>query len=79
MLRLSRNSQAQTRKALYIKVMFSNDIKLMSFLLAALTVLRTVYHNFIVYTECKTPSDKKLEFFLNLLHVNVTYHVYLNV
>ena len=41
MLPLSRNGQAQTRKALYINVMFSNDIKLMSFLLADLTLLRT--------------------------------------
>ena len=41
--------------------------------------INTVYNNFIVYSECKTPSDKKLEFFLNLLHVNVTYHVCLNV
>ena len=39
-LRLSSNGQAQTRKALDINVFFSNDIKLMSFLLAALTVLR---------------------------------------
>ena len=39
-LRLSSNGQAQTWKALYINVMFSNDIKLMNFLLAALTVLR---------------------------------------
>ena len=39
-LRLSSNGQAQTRNALYINVLFSNDIKLMSFLLASLTVLR---------------------------------------
>ena len=41
--------------------------------------INTVYNKFIGYTECKTPSDKKIEFFLNLLHVNVTYHVCLNV
>ena len=34
------NDQAQTWKSLYINVMFSNDTKLMIFLLAALTVLR---------------------------------------
>ena len=41
-LRLLSNGtgQAQTRKALYINVMFLNVIKLMNFLLAALTVLR---------------------------------------
>ena len=42
-LRLWSNGQAQTRKALYINVMFSNDIILMSFLLAALTVLRIIF------------------------------------
>ena len=40
-LRSSSNGQAQAWKALYINVMFSNDIKLMNSLLAALTVLRT--------------------------------------
>ena len=40
-LRLSSNGQAQTWKALNINVMFSNDIKRMNFLLAALTVLRS--------------------------------------
>ena len=40
-LRLSSNGQAQTWKALYINVIFSNDIKLIIFLLAALTVLCT--------------------------------------
>ena len=40
MLRLSSNGQAHTWKVLYINVMLSNDIKLMNFILAALTVLR---------------------------------------
>ena len=42
-LRLSSNGQAQTWKAVNINVMFSNDIKLMNFLLAALTLLRNIY------------------------------------
>ena len=39
---LPSNGQAQTWKALYINVMFSNDIKLRNFILAALTVLRSM-------------------------------------
>ena len=52
MLCLLTNGQAQTRKALYINVMFSNDIKLMSFLLAALTVLRSSLFLFKIKWIC---------------------------
>ena len=46
-LRLSSYGQAPTWKALYINVMFSNDIKLMNVLLDALTVLGNIMLNLI--------------------------------
>ena len=55
-LRLSSNGQAQTWKALYVNAMISNDIKLMNFLLAALTVLRVIGNPLVHALYTGTPE-----------------------
>ena len=56
-LRLSSIGHTQTWKALYLNVMFSNDIKPIYFLLAALTVLQSLTCIYPTHTDIRTDQD----------------------